>query len=82
MLCEHTEHPPEPARFEYEYTVHHTTTVRRERLVMTAETARELLSNPLDPDPGSWRARGRPWSRARMRPCARSPRRCRGPASL
>lgn len=51
VLCEHTEHPSEPTRFEYEYTVHHTV-ARRERLVLSAETARELLADPLDPDPG------------------------------
>ena len=51
VLCEHTEPPSEPTRFEYEYTVHHTT-VRRERLVLSAEKARELLADPLNPHPG------------------------------
>ena len=51
VLCEHTEPPSEPTRFEYEYTVHHTV-ARRERLVLSAEKARELLADPRDPDPG------------------------------
>lgn len=64
VLCEHTEHPPEPARFEYEYAVHHTT-VRRERLVLSAEKARELLADPLDPDPGDLEG-----ARQAVEPCA------------
>lgn len=64
VLCEHTEPPSEPTRFEYEYTVHHTV-ARRERLVLSAEKARELLADPLDPDPGDLEG-----ARQAVEPCA------------
>ena len=64
VLREHTEHQPEPTRFEYEYAVHHTT-VHRERLVLSAEKARELLADPLDPDPGDLEG-----ARQAVDPCA------------
>lgn len=64
VLCEHPEPPSEPTRFEYEYTVHHTV-ARRERLVLSAEKARELLADPLDPDPGDLEG-----ARQAVEPCA------------